>query len=301
MSTYDDVLATISHCNPALVYVAIGPSQAFSEPETRTPQQYPPAIAAWPGHKVIILIDPLLETPVHAHELIAAAGHTETTTVFEFRSSFCWKNQADATFLFSLCEAALDDHGPHVIVQAYTGRDIRDAVPIDFFGEQLLTKVLYDMTYSDEGCRPDLSRVNILRDANGHFIQPFFEPLWALRARGTPSALLKAEADARLYILTNYVHRLYRIKAGREEFRDWCTDEVVAQKADRLRYAYGIPAPVTAIDALTKLIAEALFDFCSINRNYFTPAEITAAIAGDYCDIMKSLRITLDATLAGCP
>jgi hypothetical protein len=300
MNPYDEVQTTVAVTHPALVYVAIGCSQAYNPPEQRTPQQYPPSIAAWPGPKVIVLIDPTLEAPAHIHELVHAETEAATDVhIIEIRKNFYWQTPSDAAFLVDLCQRAIEDTGPHVIVQDYAGRDIRDILPINIFGPRILDKVLYDMTYADGGCRPDLGAIRILRDAHGNFIQPFYEPLWSLRPRRCPTSLIRAEATDRSSLLTNYVHRLYRIKTGREEFRDWCTDDVVAQRADRLQYIYGIPAPITTVENLRLMLSAALSDFCNVVRNPMTHYEIAAAVDGDYGDIMKTLRIVMDAEFAG--
>ena len=285
MGTYDEILRTLECSNPALIYVAIGCAQGHHAPQTQTPQEYPPQIAAWPGTKFIILIDPALESPPVAR----VPADPPDTTFREIRRCFHWSEPRDTGFLNALCRIALVPGGPHVIVQDYTGVDIRSHLPIQIYGPPLLKKVLYDMTYADAGCFVDFRKVAILRTPGGGFLQPFYLPLTGLR--GTPSHLLQ-EVKSRFQSLAWYGHRFLRIQKGVEERRDWCTPELVAKETTRLFHLYGIPP---ALQSLPELLTAALYDFCQVAHQPLTTEEAFRIVNGDYVAALTALRAVIEA------
>lgn len=296
MTTYKSILNEIcASIKTTLIYVAIGSAQGLHPPERRTPQQYPPQIAAIPGRKTVILIDPYLESPAHIHELV---DPDSDVNIYELRQSFHFSRypsaKEDVAFLDALCQLALRPGGPYLIVHDFSGRDIRDVLPIDRFGPNILKKVLYDMSYDGGGCFLDFNTVSIMLDTDGNFIQPFYSPLWVLKDQGCPTHLLKEEIKSRHTAATNYIHRLIRIKTGREEVRDWCTDLDVTRVAERLFYTYGVPC-ATTVGALRSLLTELMIDFCTIGNTHMTSAGMDAAIDGDFASVLNILRLAIES------
>jgi hypothetical protein len=292
MDPYGEILHATKTATPALIYVAIGCAQGHNAPANQSPQEFPPQVAAWPGRKFVVLIDPALESPP-----VARVPADPPNTMFrEVRRPFHWNDGRDITFLDGLCAQALQPGGPHVIVQDYTGADIRRELPVYKYGQPLLRKVLYDMTYADSGCFVDFTKISILRDAAGDFVQPFFQPLRTLVGIMEPAALLE-EAKNRYDALVNYGHRFIRMETGREERRDWCTPDRIAAATGRLFSTYGV-APDGSVASMERLLKEALFDFCAVASHGMTLDEADATVAGDYADALKVLRVAMAAETA---
>jgi hypothetical protein len=290
--TNDDIATLCGSVQPALIYVAIGCSQRYYPEGQGSPQQYPPQIAATPGHKVCILIDPLMEDVPRIFTQIGAtaSSHPYVThgdvTIVPVRREFYWpvpwtrpEQQAaaatDTMFLQRLVGLTNHSH-TRLIVQDYSGTDIRPFFP----PTAKPTHVLYDMTGSDGGCFIDFDKVKIHRAANGDFIQPPYSTLQALQPV-VSAAELHATMKDRSALLTNYAHRYYRIMRGVEPPRDWATPDAFRARLLPLFIAYGLPPVVTDPANLHNLIASALYDFATITGDYMDDEAITAMIQED--------------------
>lgn len=313
MFTYDEILTfcknkVATHPN-SLIYVSIGCSQAHYPSTGGTPQQFPPFVAAHAGHKICIWIDPYLEAEPRGFQnaglppqplpdnTIADVGFA---TFIPLRKNFAWPNHwgtdADVNpckhFIDELCRLCVQPHesAPSMIVQDYSGTDIRQFYPLERFGYSLLSKVLFDVTYKDSGCFVDFTKVHILRNNDG-FVQPAYSPMWSLATVEGAASVINAEMGDRYNTLINYVWRLYKIQTGREVPRDWCTPDVVATRARRLFFAYRVPQGSTDTPTLHHLLVEGIFDFCSVAGHYQTHADTVALIDGDNTALPNALNI----------
>jgi hypothetical protein len=310
--TYDEILTicknkVVTHPD-SLIYVAIGCSQAHYPPTGGTPQQFPPFVAAHAGHKICIWIDPGLEPEPRGFQnaglvtqplpdnTIADVGFA---TFIPLRKNFAWPRhwgtdsevRPCTQFIDELCRLCVHPVSTaSMIVQDYSGADIRQFYPLERFGPALLAKVLFDVTYKDSGCFVDFARVHILRNNDG-FVQPAYSPMWSLATVDGAASVINAEMGDRYNTLINYVWRLYKIQTGREVPRDWCTPDVVATRARRLFIAYRLPQGSTDTPTLHHLLVEGIFDFCSVAGHYQTHADTVALIDGDNTTLPNALNI----------
>lgn len=258
---------------PDLIYLAIGCGQAGVPAEYTPYQEYPPQVRDWPGRKLCILIDPHLEEPLRVQP-------TADATFYPFRQPWLWTGAPDRMFLYSLINFVLrPQSNTRLIVQDYTGVDIRPYYPLDVFPPQeLLNRVLFDMTQRDGGCYINFNNVHILQDIHGDFIQTAYVPMSRFAAHAAPLAY---EMQQRYLILTHYVHRLYRIQEGLEPPRDWLTVSEVRDRCRRLWVAYRLPT-VTTQDGLAALLTQGLNDFALTTHTPLTMAEMDDLImSGD--------------------
>jgi hypothetical protein len=295
MMTNSDILLMCEVVQPTYIYLAIGCSQRYYPEGQGSPQQYPPPIAALPGRKICILIDPLLEEVPRAYaqigisDPVAAATHAThgEVTFIPVRREFHWPVpwaqaevtpaiQHDMQLIEGLIALTKRPGSPtRLIVQDYSGTDIRPFYPHD----APPTRVLYDMTGNDGGCFIDFDAVRIYQTLTGDFIQSPYQPLRTLHPVLTPEEF-RAVADQRSGLLANYAHRFYRIMRGVEPPRDWATAHSIGLHLAPLFVAYGVPPNVRDPANLYALLSAALYDF--------------AAVAGDYMDD-DAIRQILDA------
>lgn len=312
--TYDEILTICKNkaaANPnTLIYLAIGCSQIYYPPDKGSPQQFPPFVAAHAGHKICIWIDPGLEPEPRGFQNagLAAQPLPDNTvadvgfaTFIPLRTNFYWPSrwapitsenvQQCMRFIDGLCQLCVCMHdSASMIVQDYSGADIRHFYPLERFGPALLPKVLFDVTYKDSGCFVEFDRVHILRDTDG-FVQPAYSPMWLLAPVAGAAPIIEAEMADRYNILVNYVWRLYKIQMGREVPRDWCTPDVITEKARRLYLVYGVPLASTDTPALHRLLAEGISDFCAVVGHYQTQADTASLIDGDNDTLPNALKI----------
>lgn len=313
MFSYDEIFAIckakVATESNTLIYVAIGCSQAHYPPTGGSPQQFPPFVAAHAGHKICIWIDPGLEAEPRGFQNagLAAQALPDSTiadvgfaTFIPLRSNFAWPNHWGTPavvgpctqFIDNLCTLCVRPGGSaSMIVQDYSGTDIRPFYPLERFGPALLPKVLFDVTYNDGGCFVDFAKVRILHNSAGAFMQPTYSPMWSLAAAPNSAPVIEAEMADRYNILINYVWRLYKIQTGREVPRDWCTPDVVAERARRLYLAYSIPLGSTSTETLYRLLAEGISDFCAAVGHYQTNAETDSLINGDNDTLPNALKL----------
>lgn len=248
-----------------LLYVGIGVASSAI-------QQYPPPVASWPGKKVCLLIDPIMEThPAICTQLgVDCSDHTITvndTTFIFVRDYFHWTN---AAYVMSLIDHTLSRNA-HMIVQDYTGEYFRRHYPIEIYDRDILLRhVLFDMTYRDVGCCVDFSQVRIFRDMNGDFVQPAYMQLSSAQAYLSPIQLFN-EAAERYHAVIDFAHYMVRIENGYETARDWCTYESVFEKTQRLFYIYKLDP---SVDMLRGLILETVMDIVATTGSYVDPMTV---------------------------
>jgi hypothetical protein len=281
---------------PALIYLAIG---CASNPL----QQCPPFVSSWPGPRVCILIDPLLESPPNYFAKSAEYTNGPTvigdTTFFIERRRFempsspgidpKWMKDpsisaADMNFLYSLCNLA----GPNMkfICQDYTGAFITEVYPQDP-SKKILDNVLFDVTYNDGGCFIDFEKVVILTNPDGSFLHPEFEPLANLLRNPT---LLSALRNKRKSPLCYFIHRLYTVLIGIKEPREWCSPEAVVRHMKPLCQIYKTPLVADKVN-IKALLKAALLDFCAAAHQYMSESDMDELIEkpDQYTETMSML------------
>jgi hypothetical protein len=268
MQSYEETLQYIHTVQPALIYLSIGCANAAE-------QQFPPQVKDWPGHKLCILIDPRLESPPLAfpdypHSRNAYTYDDINTTVVPMAAHFYWP--CYLTRGYDVCDAEVEKHidfleklivlttaalpDTHLIVQDYSGTDIRPYYPLDKFERPTLCRrVLFDMTYGDGCCFVDFSKAHIYRNPGSNdFIQPLYERLTHLPV---PPDMLHTLMESRHRLVNYYLMPFYRIQRGWAESRDWCTADKVFAQTCTLFAVYSLP--VTTNNVRT-LIATVLHD-----------------------------------------
>lgn len=245
MNPYD-VIAEYCQTTPGPVvyYLAIG----CANPHKNSPQQLPPQVAALPGRKICILVDPELESPPMIYKQIGISDPTDSPcvefgdlTFFPVRARWQWDGVNELALLETLHTKAVYGTA-RMVVQDYTGRNIHRYYPLDRYPVQRLTqRVLYDITGNGGGCFVDFGAEHIYTDSRDNFMQIPYTPLWLLNTVASPAVVAK-EAQHRQTTIMNYVHRLWRIQKGQEEERYWCTPDTVHGAAAQLFAAYNIVA-----------------------------------------------------------
>lgn len=278
MMTNDEIARFCEASEPLLIYLAIGPSGSKE-------QQHPPFLKAIGGPQICILVDPHLEDPpvvyseygpaVSAKEGVPLMVVDNVTYIpvrrfFEHHSNA--KNTDDILLLHRLCLVAVSSQTTRLIVQDYSGKDLRTLYPLDIFGSELRPKVVFDFTYRDGGCYVDFSKVRLLcRGSHGSFVQPHYESLEAIQPYCTHDQI-SFQVVERVEFMSVYVKRLYRIQNGEEPDRDWCKSPDALAKIARLCAIYGLPA-TTDTATLEILMTEFLFDLCAVTGNYMGEEE----------------------------
>ena len=255
----DDILTRVREETPDLIYVAIGCAR-------NAEQQCPPQVHSWTGHKLCILIDPILESPPLAHS-------SDNITVIPVYRNFEWAEQGDNDFIRALCRYTMTRTNAHMIVQDYTGTDIYPYYP----GPDFSKRVLFDITYSDGGCYVDFSTVQILRDAGGDFIQPHFTTLTKL-AR-LPATVRKPEVMKRRNAIINYLHYYYRTKKHGYPPEDWLF--TVERKLQPLVVQFASiynQWPILTLETVRVLLVRSIQDLSTATGVEVPSAELTELI-----------------------
>jgi len=308
--TLDDIAETCKKiCNtvqPTTIYFAIGCGLERYEEGKHPPQQYPPFMAGFPGRHVCILMDPLLESPPKVFADLAGVGVQDEEPITEIgnvtfitaRTNFEWESTEARAFIIELCTLCVDTP-TRLIVQDYAGHIIDHHYPIDRLGTQITKRVLFDVTYRDGGCFIDFDAVKILRYRDGGFVQPKYDPITALRAQVSPEQLRYALKERRSE-LVNYVKRYHRIQSGVEEYRDWCTAEVVYRHMRTLCDAYHI-RPEPSIRNIEDLMVAYLFDLCAAVGDRVTETaalELARCSGKEYEHMLLALEDVLLSSIA---
>lgn len=310
-SAFYSILSYCRMTKPALIYLAVGCAQGHNGRDKATPQEYPPFVAEWPGNKVCILIDPMLEQIPYAFRDLGAreeetVGQTRVVlehkesqvTFFSIRDHFEttsppeWhrdreKEAHDMAFLYDLCDIT-KNNVTKLIYQDYSGRNIMGLCP-----PHLSKAVLFDVTYNDGGCFIDFDKIHILKDINGHFIQPGYLPLASPELRETK--YLIQEMTRRKSPLGYFIHRYYQVLLGNKEARDWCSAEITERHMAPLCDIYGIPCDTTKA-GVYRLLKVALQDFVAASGQYLTDQEMDDIIAAPD-QYINSLKMSTEITV----
>lgn len=284
---------------PNVIYVAIGCSQKRHEYGKHSPQECPPFVRSWqtntghPATAVCILIDPDLEEDLYVLRDLTDAelAHTKIITV---RRELHWSDPADTAFIRALCELAINEPDTYLIVQDYSGEDIRRHYPLDRFDSpSLLRKVVFDVGYMDGGCWLDFDKVRLERDASGGFLQPPYMPLSSAIAVASPD-VIRFMAERRYYMLVSYVFGYYRHPAE----RDWCNADAVVHKFREIAAteAYGVPVSITK-ENLKILAMRMVEDFARTAGAEITTAEITEMLDEPTEKVLPAAVSTLRAII----
>jgi len=325
MTTYAQLLQACNETPLAagdLIYVAIGCSQKWylQTGAAESAQEYPPFVAEWLGRKLCILIDPELEEePVGITQAGGAAAalpdavpltlehvRKPPVTFVALRANFIWRPEAagyedSKMFLHALVQRCLQPGGPHMIVQDYSGTDIRRHYPLEPFGTPILSKVLFDITGGDPGCFVDFSKYRVLRDGAGHFVNPQYTPLWKLKALRIGKAY-EDQIYERYSTGLDAAARCWRSQNGHDEPRDWYAPALVAERIRPLLYTYGIPPQLATSRSGDPLIPfaaaeEVIFDLCAIVGHYMCHEEIYSLLTGGFDDLRNAVKILRDLAL----
>jgi hypothetical protein len=294
MMSNDDILAMCEVTRPAYIYLAIGCALGHYAEGAGSPQQYPPPIAALPGRKICILVDPGLESPPRSYAQVGLsdpsaqeslyATHGDVTFI-PVRRTFHWPVpwaqpehqpaiQHDSRFIDGLIALTKRPGSPiRLIVQDYSGTDIRPFYP---HGAPP-SHVLYDMTGRDGGCFVDFANVRIHQTPAGDFIQPPYQPLSTLQPILVPDEF-RVVAEQRSRLLTDYAHRYYRIMRGVEPPRDWATSHTIRLRLAPLFVAYDRPPNVQDPANLFALMSTALYDFATAAGDYMDDGAVASIL-----------------------
>ena len=304
-----DLLDFCTRAAASVIYIAIGCSQAHHITPTELQdgqmigqeiqQEYPNFMADIPGRQICILIDPLLESPPIAFRRVAEdpSGLTEIGRVsfITQRRYFEWTEGGNDRLLLEHL-SILSMHTPtRLIVQDYTGEYIHKYYPIDRLGPILAKKVLYDFTYHDGGCFVDFTKVKLLMRPDGTFVQPRYESLTSC-VPYLSNDQLQLQVKERHNVITNYVRRLYRIQRDEEEYRDWCTTDVILWRMEPLCRIYECPLQ-TDNPTLEKFMVNYLWDLCGLVRDYISEGDAYAAVRAstnayiEMIDLLKSVVV----------
>lgn len=270
-----DIYRFCKYHQPDLIYVAIGCSQKRHEYGKHSPQECPPFVRDWTvkiggGLAVCILIDPDLEEDLYVLRDLTDA-ELARTKIITARRELRWSDPADTAFIRGLCELAVTDPDIYMIVQDYSGEELRRHYPLQWFdGPTLLRKVAFDVAYMDGGCWLEFDKVRLERDADGGFLQPPYMPLSRAIAIASPD-VIRFLAERRYYMLVSYVFGYYRHPAE----RDWCSADAVAFKFREIAAteAYGVPVSITK-ENLRVLAMRMVEDFAKTAGAELTEAEI---------------------------
>ena len=251
------LLDTVRDRHADWTYISIGPAHSAE-------QQYPPFFRELPGTKLCILIDPRLEEPP-----LCNVDKDPTATFVEIREYFDYNEET----LHGLCEYAISSR-TKLIIQAFTGEDLRHRYPFQRYGTPLLDYVLYDFMYGEGSCSVDFSKVHLLLNPDGTFLQPLYSPMSAF---ATHKELLLTELEARYLVIYHYVNKLYEVQKGRKEAKDWFSPDIIHRRTGSLCIAYNVPHN-TETDSLLLLQTSVFEDLCHVVGDGTSLSEIIALI-----------------------
>lgn len=253
------IIAFCKEQKPSIIYLAIGPAHSAS-------QQYPPFLNKIEGKQLCLLFDPRMEEPLSVYtdpESPLIIEH-DNIQIIPIKRDFYWEEKRDRSFVHDLCELALSETNTRLIVQDYTGRDIRSDYPIQTFGPALLRRVLFDFTYKDGGCFVDFNTVTLYLYPDGSFIQPQFDRISAILpyvAKEKVAAILQERNNRLIFNAMRY----YRVLSGTEEAPEWCSSEYVEDAIQNLWSIYGINHTAgLSKENLEQLLLEYLLDIMSV-------------------------------------
>ena len=254
---------------PLLIYVAIGCAVGRYAEGEHPPQQYPPYLRTFACRQICVLIDPNLEMPPRA--MADTANLSADITILPVLENLYHSDQHDG-FLDRLAKLCLETEN-RMIVQEFTGTNTNLHYPMHL-GKDILKYVLYDPTYSDGGgCSPDISGIELLRDARGDFLHPQYSRLQDIY-NTVPEDMFKQQFKSRFYNVIQILLRKYRILRNLEEPRDWLTETMVSTAIRPFCFIYNLPAngPLDAV------LMEIVHDFCILGKTQMSTEEMRTIV-----------------------
>ena len=275
---------------PLLIYIAIGCSLKYYPEGAHPKQQYPPFMETFPCNQICILIDPLLEQPPRSLKDISEEKKPYEIKVLPIHSNFIFKTP-DEDFLHNLIRLCINPSlCVKMIVQDFTGRDISNYYPIQLYDDSLLKNVLFDATYGDGGCFPDLSTITILQK-DGNFLHPKymrFSELW----HNASKHIFVQQFKLRRYPVFK-IAMLYRILRHIEEPRDWCKEEDILAYIPQYCKIYSLSQKGVHI-ILRDILKNIVQDLCIVSESYLTESEMDSIVDGsgkDFDNMWKMVEI----------
>ena len=283
-TTAESAINEASKEGPLLIYVAIGCALDRYLPGEHPPQQYPPFLKNYLCSQICVLIDPYLEMPPRA---IADTSGLRNVTILPIQSNLDFnveKTPPSNDFLQNLVDLCMNTTlQVKLIVHDFSGRDINEFYPVHY-GERAFQNVLFDFTYEDGGCFPDLQSVTIF-EKDGKFLQPKYMRLKELQGQ-VPKDIFIKEYKSRRYPLQLFavIHRVHR---KLEEPRDWITEQVLSKAMKRFHAIYN---PQISYDSPTRnILIHVTKDFCNILETDLTQFEIETIVDNSTVDNMWKL------------
>jgi len=243
---FNEVLANTMDFNPEVIYLSVGSAMGHYAQEINptTNQQIPIFLDKYNGkRKVIILVDPGLETPLKSESTVPMEIYFVSndgkfriyrtrcgnTLIFAISNRFYWEDERHCphedsqlvpicnNFLIKLIEYTLKNRSK-LIGQDFTGRDTRNAynsLENIFDKNEYYKRVLFDITYGDSGCFIDFSKTPIIYDQENNFVQIKNKKLVELR-RILPH-YFKKMVESRINLVIWHINRQLRIFKGELE------------------------------------------------------------------------------------
>ena len=187
---YSHIFDKTTIFKPDIIYLAVGCAMGnYSIINPNNNQQYPLFLEPFTNKKkLIILIDPQLETPLKLESQINLIEtdsvnyfrvlQTDNLIVFAIKKLFYFyhydKNTLDKIFLNKIISYSIENK-IKTFVQDYTGIYIKHAY-LEYLEDNSDIKkyVIFDVTQDYSGCFVDFSKVVIYYDSEDNFIQPYF-------------------------------------------------------------------------------------------------------------------------------
>lgn len=259
-----------------VIYVGIGCRVGHYPPNAHPPQQYPPYLRAFQCRQICVLIDPELEMPPRIYDDLEHIPQDVTVlTIREWFGHSSKYGETDTSWFLNDLARLCTIKQNFMIVHEFTGSTLNNYYPIHL-GREVLNYVLYDPTYSHEGsCGCDFDKIQVIRNAEGKFRQPFFSPLAEIADQRT---LALQMLEQRKYPILHFIARLYRILNSREEERDWCTIERVTPHIEYFRFIYDIAKSDILNRVLQQVLTAVVRDIAGLCNKTLTDGEVTALV-----------------------
>ena len=238
-STWINIIKDIQNID--VIYMAIGSALGHYKEITQTNNQQYPCFLDKFKKKLIILVDPILETPLKIQEQITDLTEikndnyrilkNELLIIYAINKPFYYiensniESESNFRYLLKIIELVLDMK-IKFIFQDYSGND-----PTNFYFElmkifdsdELLKYVTFDVTQKDSGCFIDIQSNIIKYDSDDNFIQEKFLPLEKINKLDTFRDILKLRID-----LLNYqLLWTYNKSLDTNEWKPFDTDKIM--------------------------------------------------------------------------
>lgn len=301
MSIWNEIYNNVNNPGINLVGLFIGCSmEYYNELTEENNQQYPCFLNKFNGKKLIILVDPCLETELKIEEYFVQKGNPLICTnrsyvegnpvirVFQndhvivyalnesINYSTCWndeKEQEDAHKIYTIVEVCLNNQ-KKFILQDFCGNDTTyfySYLLKKYNRQEMLHHINMDVTQNDGGCRfkifPDLIKL----DHNGNFIQEKFIELSKIKESKKFNTILKFRIDLFIYPICYYYDQLIQnIEIELDEYQMY--------KIGLISTIYNIEFDrqnkektyrVTKLEMLINLILQDIINARELEQNFF--------------------------------